>query len=243
MIPKIIHYIWLGGKPLTQLAEKCIESWKKYCPDYKIMRWDETNFDINQNQYCKQAFDNQKWAFASDYIRLKALYEYGGIYIDTDVEVVKPMDKFLQEINFFGFEQDKSIATAVIGAEKNSELMQSILKEYDNKNFIKDDGSFDYTTNVELITNKIIKIYPEFKPNNTLQQFNNITIYTKDYFCPIDYTTKKFTETKNTHAIHRFAGSWVPKNKSFKEKLKSLIIKVIGKDRAIKLKQKFKKNK
>ena len=137
MIPKKIHYIWVGGNPLTPLAEKCIESWKKYCPDYEIVRWDESNFDVNQNQYCKEAYENKKWAFVSDYIRLKVLYEEGGIYMDTDVEVVKPLDKFLSNPAFSGFENDTMIPTGIIASEKNNPWVDKLLKKYDDKHFIK----------------------------------------------------------------------------------------------------------
>lgn len=109
MIPKIIHYIWFGGNPLPELAVKCIESWKKYCPDYEIMIWDERNFDVSVCAYTKEAYDAKKWAFVSDYVRLKALYEYGGIYMDTDVELVKSLDGFLHEKAFSGFETKESM--------------------------------------------------------------------------------------------------------------------------------------
>ena len=148
MIPKIIHYIWVGGKPLTPLAEKCIQSWKKNCPDYEIKRWDESTFDINQNQYCKEAYESKKWAFVSDYIRLKVLFEYGGIYMDTDVEVIKPLDEFLVHPAFSGFENNTQIPTGIMAAEKNNKWIENLLNDYNHRHFIKEDGSFDYTTNV-----------------------------------------------------------------------------------------------
>ena len=243
MIPKKIHYIWVGGNPLTPLAEKCIESWKKYCPDYEIVRWDESNFDVNQNQYCKEAYENKKWAFVSDYIRLKVLYEEGGIYMDTDVEVVKPLDKFLSNPAFSGFENDTMIPTGIIAAEKYNPWVYKLLKEYDDKHFVKKNGSFDLTTNVETITKVTQEHSPNLVLNNTYQDLGDVVFYTKDYFCPIDYQAKELLKTENTHTIHWFAGSWVPKP-TFVAKIKNWIKKivktVIGKKNVEKIKAKRK---
>ena len=128
MIPKVIHYVWVGGKPLNELAEKCIASWKKYCPDYEIKRWDETNFDINQNRFCKEALENKKWAFVADYIRLKVLYDEGGIYMDADVEVINPIDEFLQCPGFSGFECTGYIPTGIMAAEKGNKWIKLMLE-------------------------------------------------------------------------------------------------------------------
>ena len=223
MIPKIIHYIWVGGKPLNAFAEKCIKSWKKYCPDYEIKRWDETNFDINENEYCKQAYESKKWAFVSDYIRLKVLYEYGGIYMDTDVEVVKPLDKFLTDPAFSGFENDTMIPTGIMAAEKGNLWIKSLLSDYDNRKFIKEDGSLDMTTNVTLITENTVKQYPEIQLNNTEQRFENVVFYTKDYFCPIDLVTNKLKKTNNTHAIHWFNSSWFTPKQKFKKNVRKFL--------------------
>ena len=223
MIPKIIHYIWVGGKPLTPLAEKCIASWKKYCPDYEIKRWDETNFDINQNQYCKEAYDNKKWAFVSDYIRLKVLYEYGGIYMDTDVEVIKSLDEFLNLPAFSGFENDTMIPTGIIASSKNNKWVEQLLQDYNDRHFVKQDCSFDLTTNVTLITENTKKQYPEIKLNNTLQKFENVVFYPKDYFCPKSQIDGKIRLTKNSHTIHHFNSSWYTPWQKFKKKLKKIL--------------------
>ena len=246
MIPKKIHYIWVGGNPLTPLAEKCIESWKKNCPDYEIIRWDETNFDINENRYCSEAYKSKKWAFVSDYIRLKVLYENGGIYMDTDVEVVKSLDEFLQLPAFSGFEDDENIPTGIIAAEKGNKWIEKLLEDYNNRPFIKEDGSFDTTTNVVLITENTKKQYPEIQLNNTLQKFDSVVFYPKDYFCPIDYATKKLDKTSNTHTIHWFAGSWLPKVtifQKFKKMIKKSVRFVIGNERYEKIKEKYKDGK
>lgn len=223
-IPKVIHYIWVGGNPLTPLAEKCIASWKKFCPDYEIKRWDETNFDINENEYCKQAYENKKWAFVSDYIRLKVLYEEGGIYMDTDVEVVKPLDKFLHHSAFSGYEDYNSIPTGIIASEKHGLWVERLLRDYNTKKFINNDGSFNLETNVVQITKTTKEMAPNLVLNNEFIDLGDVVFYPKDYFCPINLITNKKKITNNTHTIHWFAGSWY----SFKDKLKRRTKKVLN---------------
>ena len=143
MIPKIIHYCWFGGNDKSELVERCISSWKKYCPDYKIIEWNENNYNVNKNKYTKYAYERQKWAFVSDYVRLYVIYKYGGIYMDTDVEVVKNLDKFLKYESFSGFESTKYIPTGIMGGEKNSRWIKYLLSYYDNKSFINEDGTLD----------------------------------------------------------------------------------------------------
>lgn len=224
MIPKIIHYVWVGGKPLTPLAEKCIASWKKYCPDYEIKRWDETTFDVNQNEYCKQAYESKKWAFVSDYIRLKVMYDFGGIYMDTDVEVIKPLDAFLDNHAFSGYEDKDTIPTGIMASEKQGKWVGELLKDYDTKKFIKEDGSFNLETNVVQITNTTKKMYPNIVLNNTLTKCEDVVFYPKDYFCPIDLITNKKKITKNTCTIHWFAGSWL----SGKTRCKKIVKKILN---------------
>ena len=127
-IPKIIHYIWLGGNPLPKIAEKCLKSWKKFCPDYQIIKWDETNLNLDINTYCRQAYDEKKYAFASDVLRFDILKNNGGIYLDIDVELLKPIDSFLHHSCFMGFEQEGSIAPGLImGCEKNHKDIINLL--------------------------------------------------------------------------------------------------------------------
>ena len=143
MIPKIIHYCWFGGKPLPEDAKKYIESWEKYCPDYKICRWDESTFDINEIPYVKEAYEAKKWAFITDYVRLYVLKNIGGIYMDTDVEVIKNLDCFLNEKGFSGFEKIDAVPTGIMAAEKNHPFIIELLHDYDNLHFLKDDGTLD----------------------------------------------------------------------------------------------------
>lgn len=207
MIPKIIHYIWFGGNPLGEKELAYIESWKRFCPDYEIVRWDESNFDVTQNQYCYEAYKAKKWAFVSDYARLWILVNYGGIYMDTDVEVVKPLDSFLVHDAFSGFEKIDSIPTGIMASRAGFPLFDRLLHDYDDRTFIMDDGSFDETTNVVAITNACLEC--GFKPNNTFQTVDSFTLYPKDWFCPKNIDTGVIEMTSNTHTIHHFRGSWV----------------------------------
>ena len=217
MIPKTIHYCWFGGKPLPELAVKCIESWKKFCPDYEIVRWDESNFDFESCAYAREAYEAKKYAFVSDYMRLKVLVEHGGIYMDTDVEVVKPLDKFMSEQAFSGFETDTMIPTGIMACEKGFAPFNELLGQYDTRHFMLEDGGMDLTTNVTVITYYFVGY--GLIQNNTKQTINGFTIYPKDYFCPKNGATSEFHITENTHTIHHFAGSWLPLYKKFWHKI------------------------
>ena len=136
-IPKVIYYCWFGKGNMPSLAEKCIKSWRKYCPDYKIVCLNEENFDISQNRYAKEAYDAKKWAFVSDYARLKVLFDEGGIYLDTDVELLKPLDKLISDGGFMGFDDNGVVSTGLgFGCEKGNQLVGALLKDYDDISFI-----------------------------------------------------------------------------------------------------------
>ncbi len=206
MIPKIIHYCWFGGNPLPELAQKCIETWKKYCPDYTIMRWDESNFDVNCCSYVKEAYDSKKWAFITDYVRLAAIVEYGGIYMDTDVEVCKSLDEFLHEEAFSGFENEKFVPTGIMAGEKGQKLFAKLLEYYSDRHFIMPDGSYDMTTNTKTITD--IVTGAGLILNGKKQTVYGMTFYPQDYFCPKDFMTGIIHPTANTACIHHFNQSW-----------------------------------
>lgn len=157
MIPKKIHYIWFGRNPLPELALKCIESWKKYCPDYEIIEWNEDNFDISKNLYAKQAYEAKKWAFVSDYARVKILYKYGGIYLDTDMEILKNIDKLINSQSFTGFEDCKNIAFGIYGSRPKSEILKMLLDSYDNDRFILDNQMLNTKTIVTRLTDILLK--------------------------------------------------------------------------------------
>lgn len=228
MIPKVIHYCWFGGNPLPELAQKCIESWRKYCPDYEIRRWDESNFDLNYNNYVREAYEAKKWAFVTDVVRLYALANFGGIYMDTDVEVLKPLDEFLQYESFSGFESETQIPTGIMASEKEQKLFKELLNEYNGIHFLNQNGTFDDTTNVVRITNTCLKY--GFIPNNKKQCVEGFTLFPSDFFCPKNHVTREIRITENTYTIHHFDGSWASETfkymSHFKDKHKWIPMKI-----------------
>ncbi len=206
MIPKIIHYCWFGRGPLPKLAEDCIDSWRRSCPDYEIIEWNEDNFDVNQNDFVKEAYESKKYAFVSDCARLYALFTMGGVYLDIDVELLGSLDKFLEHEGFLGFEVKEKIATSVIGAEKEHETVKLFLDYYNDKHFILPDGRFDTVTNVEIITNILTPLGLE--KNGCLQTVAGLTLYPRNVFGPILSRTNDAEYMKDTVAIHYFLGSW-----------------------------------
>ncbi|MEL1134488.1 glycosyltransferase [Desulfitobacterium sp. THU1] len=222
-IPRIIHYCWFGGSSLPLLAVKCIDSWKRVLPDFELREWNEENFDLACNQYVQQANESRKWAFVTDFVRLKVLYDFGGIYMDTDVEVIKPLDEFMKLPAFSGFEGEAYINTGIIGAKKGNKWIKELIKDYDDRVFIKEDGSYDQTTNVKIITNTTKNMYP-INLDNTLQAFDDVSFYPLDWFCAKSYETGEIVRTENTHTIHHFSGSWLP----WSHRLKSSLTRAIG---------------
>ena len=208
MIPKIIHYCWFGGNELPELAQKCIESWKKYCPDYQIRRWDESNFDIECCDFVKEAYDMKKWAFVSDYARLKIIYNEGGIYLDVDVELIKNIDVLLENKCYLGEEGIGYVNTGLgFGAEKNNSVILKLIEEYEGKHFIQDNGNLDTIPCPEKNTLPI-KSMGYNNCLNGIWKIDSLTIYPSDYFCPIDYETGNMCITANTYSIHHFSALW-----------------------------------
>ncbi len=222
MIEKIIHYCWFGGKEKPELAKKCIESWKKFCKGYKLVEWNEQNFDINSNQYVKEAYESKKYAFVTDYVRLYALYTEGGIYMDTDVMVLKPLDEYLKHQAFSGFESKTKIPTGIMASEKGNPLFNELLSYYDTAKFIKEDGTLDMTTNVEIITS--ILSPKGFIPNGKFQIVDGMAFYEQNVFCPLHKKLKNKKYMKDTATIHYFAGSW--KSEATKKREKSFAWKI-----------------
>lgn len=206
MIPKIIHYCWFGRTPLPREVEDIINSWKKYCPDYEFKVWNEDNFEMYLYPYVREAYENGKYAFVTDVVRLYALYNEGGIYMDTDVEVIKSFDNFLHHNAFMGFEDDTHVSSAVIGCEKSNQWAKDNLDYYKDRHFIKEDGSFDLQTNVITITRNMVE--RGLRLDNSYQELGDFTVFPKDFFSPKDYYTEKIKLTKNTHAIHHFSRTW-----------------------------------
>lgn len=230
MIPKIIHYCWFGRKPLPELAIFCINSWKKHLPDYEIILWNEDNFDLDLYKYTRQAYDAKKYAFVTDVCRLYAIKEIGGIYMDTDVEVLKSMDGFLHHSAFSGFETNYTIPTGLMASEKGSKWATDMLDYYNHNDFIDNNGNLNLTTNVEIIS-KLMK--PKgILLNNKFQEIENyVTFYTNDFFCPKDYISEKINITENTHCIHHFANSWISRTDKILKKVKRIMIRIFGYER------------
>lgn len=227
-IPKKIHYCWFGKKEKPDIVKKCIKSWKEKLKEYEIIEWNEENFDITSNEFVRQAYNCGKFAFVSDYVRIYALYNYGGIYLDTDVEIIKEFtDDILENESFWGFEEKNFIATSTIGAKKGNEFIKKFLDAYDNKKFINDDGKIDTLTNVAIVSEMIKKI--GVKLDGTFQSIDGIaTIYPQEYFSPYDYINCYSKKTNNTVAIHHYYKSWLPMSARIKTSIKKIISIIIG---------------
>ena len=214
MIPKTIHYCWFGRNPKPKLAQKCIKSWKKKCTDYQIIEWNEDNFDISACPlYVRQAYEAKKWAFVTDYVRLKVVYDYGGIYLDTDVELKKNLDFLLENKAYFGFEEGKYIATGLgFGAEKEHPILKLLMSDYNSIPFVREDGSFDETSCPKRNTECFLK--QGLRQDNTMQTLENgILILPAEYLSPISYFNGERHITSNTVSVHWFASSWLSAEK------------------------------
>lgn len=235
MIPKIIHYCWFGGGPLPSKVKECISSWERFCPDYEIIQWNESNFLIEkQNDFVKAAYKEREWAFVSDYARLKIIYENGGIYLDTDVELIKNLDNLLTEEAFFGVHQGNYlIATGLgFGAKKGNPILFELLTLYDNV-------EFNSNKKEELVCpqfNSPLFFNKGYRASDSVVNFENFTIYPPEYFDPISVGTN--TEnllSDNTFSIHHYSASWTP----FTTRVKSKLFGIIGRNRIIKIKKMF----
>lgn len=236
-IPKIIHYCWFGKNEKPNIVKKCIETWRNILSDYQIIEWNEDSFDVNSNNFVREAYESGKFAFVSDYVRVYALYNYGGIYLDTDVEVYKPFSEdILSNESFWGFEEKNYIATSTIGARKGNSLIKNFLESYDNKKFIKKNGEFDTLTNVSIVTEIIKKLGVNL--DGSYQSIDQvITIYPQEYFSPYDYINCYSKKTDNTYTEHHFYKSWLPFKERIKGKFKRIIAKLIGGERIARVRE------
>lgn len=227
MIPKIIHYCWFGRGAMNDVVKKCVLSWEKHCPDYQIIQWNEDNFDISQNVFVKEAYEHKKWAFVSDYVRLYALYHHGGIYLDSDVELLKNLDDLLNLGDAVtGYQEGYSIPAAVMMAVPENEWIKLLLSYYDNRHFCKEDGSLDMTTNSDIITVQTVKMCG-FRFGDSYIKLGNVRLLDSVYFAP-DKKIKRISQQETdeflvdpekTYAIHYGTGSWLQRTNGVKAKL------------------------
>lgn len=205
MDKKKIHYCWFGHNPKTELIENCLHSWKTFCPDCEIIEWNEANFDINCCDYVREAYEAKKWAYVSDYCRFYVLYQHGGIYLDTDVELLKPLDTLPD--TFVGFENRTSVASGLIrGAKPGDKLCKEMMESYESDHYLLPDGTF----NTETVCRRETGLLQQYglKLNNTLQKVGETWIYPSEYFCPKDYLTEELNITEHTYSIHHYDASW-----------------------------------
>ena len=223
-IPKILHYIWLGNNPEPKILEKCKKSWKKFCPDYEIKRWDESNLNIDINSYCRQAYDNKKYAFASDVLRFDVLYNNGGIYLDVDVELLKNLDEFLSNDAFCGFELKNLINPGLIyGCKKNDKNVKNLIDIYNKEAFV-----IDNKLNLKTVCERTTQYFLDrgLKCNDEIESVGSTTIYPVRYFNPTNLSTQKVNIKKETALIHHYSASWYTPKMKFKRFIKTFLNKV-----------------
>ena len=233
MIPKIIHYCWFGRGELPDRAKQCIATWKALLPDYEIMAWDESNFDPGMAQFTQEAYDAKKYAFVSDYARLYALREYGGIYLDIDVEITRRLDPFLENRVFLGFEEPHGgVASCLIGGEPGHELFRDLLALYDRMPFVLEDRSYNMKPNTLIIEDLLLKRYALTNDGADQMLPGGIRVYPCDYFHPLSLVSGILTATENTHAIHHHTLLWVSrKTKLLKLLRMNVLVPLLGKER------------
>lgn len=235
-IPKKIHYCWFGEAKKNKLFDKCCKSWKKFFPDYEIIEWNEKNFDVNCNAYVKEAYENKKYAFVSDYARLKIIYDNGGIYLDTDVEILKNYSGLLKNNGYLAFENKKNINTGLgFAANKGNEIIKSIMDSYEDIHFIDEKGNMDLlpcpARNMEVLS----KIGLRYSDN--IQEFYGFKVYPPKYFCGFDLDNSCYNIEEETVTVHHYDGSWTGKKEKIVSKLKRKICSVLGRKNVEKIRR------
>lgn len=223
MIPKIIHYCWFGGNELPDTVKECIASWEKYCPNYEIKRWDESNYDVNKNQYTREAYLNKQWAFLTDYARLDILYNEGGVYMDTDVEMIKSIAPLVEDGPYMAFEQRGRVNTGVgFACEPGNIIVGENKKYYEEKNFQDKNGQFKPEICVKITTKLLIEHGLKYTEDRQ-QLLDGLTVYPTSFFSPKKMGTERINITNNTYAIHLYESSWY-KGPSFVKKFQYRLI-------------------
>lgn len=222
MIPKIIHYCWFGGNPIPEKDQKCINSWKKYCPDYEIVEWNEKNYDLNKNKYMMQAYKEQKWGFVPDYARFDIIYTQGGFYLDTDVELVKSLDELRNNNGYMGFEGKIWVNGGIgFGAEAGNKTIKGLRDMHDELSFYQKDGTLNLKPSPYYITEFLES--KGLQRNDKEQIVEELKIYPSDFFAAKDYETGKLHLTENTVSIHQYNASWMSPRKKRARKIKRLL--------------------
>ena len=207
LIPRVIHYCWFGGKKIPEKHEKYIESWKRHCPDYEIKRWDESNYNIEKNRYAYEAYENKAWAFVSDYARIDIVHKYGGIYLDCDVELLKPIDPFLKNKFFCGFENQNAVNLGLgFGSVKGHNYLKNLLELYDKLTFVADNGDLNMTP-CPVYQTRVIRKFGVV-PNNSYQETKDISVFPSEVFSPFSFFWGTTEITENTFSIHHFGATW-----------------------------------
>lgn len=218
MIPKVIHYCWFGKGKYSDKIEKCILSWKKYCPDYKIICWNEDNYDIYKNKFVEQAYEKKKWAFVSDYARVDIVYQYGGIYLDTDVELIKPLDRLLDCEMYVGIESEDFVNLGLgFGAVKGHPYLKEIMGYYETREFVRNNGKMDLKT-CPVIQTEILMRYG-LRKEDKYQKLEKCIVYPSEVFSPKSFQTGETHTTSKSVSIHHYDMTWLDeKQKKSKER-------------------------
>lgn len=228
---KAIHYFWFGGADKGKVIEKCIASWAKFFPDFEIKEWNETNFDVRQNKYISQAYDAKKFAFVSDFARFKILHEQGGLYFDTDVEVIRAFYDYFELDAFAAFETEEFVAPGLVlwAKEPGNKMLSEILETYSQLEFINPDGSLNTVTICKYFTDTLKK-HGLKNDDGTVQQCDSFSVFPREYFCPFDDLTGVMNKTEKTCAIHWYAKSWMSKKDIIRNRITRFLHRYLGVD-------------
>lgn len=239
LIPKTIHYCWFGGKPKPESVQKCIDSWKKYCPDFEIKEWNETNYDVHKHPYMEKAYQEKKLAFVPDYARLDIMYNHGGIYLDTDVEVIKDLTPLCELKAFKGFETSQAVNDGQgFGCMPGLPIFKEMIACYDGEEpYELIDGKLQNIESPRLCTKVLLR--HGLKLDGSRQKVADVDIFPAEYFCPKSFTTGKIKITKNTYSIHHFDASWKDKGEQKYIALMRFLNRLFGEEKGPKVLEKI----